>query len=153
MRLNAFTDYCLRVLIYVAVHPDDRATIAEVARSYDISEHHLTKVVHFLGKAGYLDNVRGHGGGLRLPRPASDINVGAVVREAEGRDVPATCFDPAAPACAIDRACILKCVLEEAVAAFHAVLDRYSLADVVSNGGTLRGILVVEPVRHAAERA
>jgi len=150
MRLTSYTDYCLRVLIYVASQREGRATIAEIARSYDISENHLVKVVHFLGKAGFLTNVRGHGGGLQLARPAAKINVGAVVRNAEGPAIPAACFDPLAPRCALASVCRLRKVLGEAVRAFDDVLDRYTLADLVGGGERLHGlraILFVPPVR------
>ena len=134
MRLTIYTDYCLRVLIFVAAHPEERVTIAEVACRYDISENHLVKVVHFLGKAGFLTNVRGRGGGLELAHPASKINVGAVVRVAEGPSVPAACFDASAASCAIAPACRLRGVLSEAVDAFYEVLDGYTLADLVGGG-------------------
>ncbi len=150
MRLTSYTDYCLRVLIYAAAQPEERATIAEIARSYEISENHLVKVVHFLGKAGFLTNVRGRGGGLQLARPAAKINVGAVVRKAEGHAMPAACFDPSAPRCALAPVCRLRKVLGEAVGAFDAVLDRYTLADLVSGGERLHGlraILFVPPER------
>jgi len=153
MRLTAFTDYCLRVLIFVASHPDGRATIAEIAQSYGISENHLIKVVHSLGKAGFLSNVRGRGGGLSLPCPADGINVGAVVRHAEGAPVPAACFDPAAARCSIAGVCRLRDALHEAVDAFYAVLDRYSLADLVVNRKTLQSILLpAPPLRHRGRR-
>ncbi len=141
MRLTSFTDYSLRVLIYVAVQPHGRATIAEVARTYNISENHLTKVVHFLGKAGFLTNVRGRGGGLELARPATAINVGDVVRHAEGAAVPAACFEPGSPLCAISDVCRLRGVLDEAVRAFYAVLDRYTLADLMGNHASLSRVL------------
>jgi Rrf2 family nitric oxide-sensitive transcriptional repressor len=147
MRLTAFTDYCLRVLIYVAAQPERRATIGEIARSYGISEHHLTKVVHFLGKVGLLANVRGKGGGLALARPATDIVVGDVVRQAQGRDRAAECFDGEHSQCSIASLCALKDVLAEALAAFHAVLDRYTLQDLVRNRSSLARILFVP---HAA---
>src|SRR5512132_737536 len=137
MRLTSFTDYSLRVLIYVAAQPEGRATIAEVARTYDISENHLTKVVHFLGKAGFLANVRGRGGGLELARPASAINIGAVVRETEGNAIPAECFEEGSAICAISDVCRLRGVLDEAVRAFYGVLDRYTLQDLVRNRQTL----------------
>ncbi len=141
MRLTAFTDYSLRVLIYVAAQPDGRATIADVARSYGISENHLTKVVHGLGKAGFLTNLRGRGGGLELARPAEAIGVGDVVRHAEGAAVPAECFEEGSPICAIAEVCRLRGVLDEAVRAFYAVLDRYTLADLVKNRRTLNRVL------------
>jgi Rrf2 family transcriptional regulator, nitric oxide-sensitive transcriptional repressor len=147
MRLTSFTDFCLRVLIYVAAQPEGRATIAEVARGYDISENHLVKVVHFLGKAGFLANVRGRGGGLRLARPAAEINVGQVVRQAEGADVPAACFDPEGVRCSIAPVCALRGVLGEAVEAFYAVLDRHTLADLVANRKRLRTILMRQETR------
>jgi len=143
MRLTGYTDYCLRVLIYLAAHPSGRATIAEIAQSYGISGNHLVKVVHFLGKEGFLQNVRGRGGGLRLARPADDINVGDVVRRAEGPPVMATCFDPAAPPCSIYSACRLRGALSEAAAAFHDALDRYTLQDLVGSRSQLNRVRVL----------
>jgi Rrf2 family nitric oxide-sensitive transcriptional repressor len=153
MKLTAFTDYSLRVLIYLAAQPAGRATIAEIARSFGISEHHLTKVVHFLGRAGLLANVRGKGGGLALARPASDIGVGEVVRLTEGEARPAECFDPAHGAdCAIVRICRLKQVLAEAVQAFDAALDRYTLEDLVHNRAALARVMFVAPPGRRAAR-
>jgi Rrf2 family nitric oxide-sensitive transcriptional repressor len=153
MRLKSYTDYCLRVLIFVAARPDQRATIAEIARSYGISENHLVKVVHFLGKAGFLENVRGRGGGLQLALAASKINVGTVVRSAEGPALPAACFDSSAPKCSIAPACRLRGVLRDAVEAFYAVLDRYTRADLVADRAQLRAILLPVPRRVERRRA
>lgn len=147
MRLTTFTDYSLRVLIHLAAQPDGHATIAQIATAFDISENHLTKVVHFLGKAGFLANVRGRGGGLRLARAARDINVGAVVRKTEGAAMPAECFDVEHNQCAISRICRLRGVLKEAVDAFHAVLARYTLEDLVVNRGSLARVLFPVSVR------
>jgi Rrf2 family transcriptional regulator, nitric oxide-sensitive transcriptional repressor len=134
VRLTGYTDYCLRVLIYLAVHPERRVTIAEIARSYGISENHLVKVAHELGKTGFLENTRGRGGGLALALSPEHINVGLVVRSAEGPTLPAACFDATAPRCAIARMCTLRGALGEAVDAFYGVLDRYTLADLVGKG-------------------
>ena len=141
MRLTTFTDYSLRVLMYVAAHPDGRATIAEIAGAYDISEHHLTKVVHFLGKEGFLDNLRGRGGGLMLARVPAAINVGDVVKLTEGGDVPAECFEHETNGCAITAECKLKFALAEAVDAFYAQLRKYTLEDVVKNRKALGKVL------------
>ena len=132
MRLSTFTDYSLRLLMYLAADPGRRATIAEVALAFDVSEHHLTKVAHGLGRAGWLANVRGKGGGLALGMAAERIVVGAVVRHTEHGDLPAACFADDAPPCPIARACRLRGVLGEAVEAFYAVLDRYTLADLTA---------------------
>lgn len=153
MRLTTFTDYSLRVMMYVAAHPEGRATIAEIARSYDISEHHLTKVVHFLGKEGYLENLRGRGGGLRLARAPSAINVGDVVKLTEGGDVPAECFERESNCCAITADCKLKFALSDAVDAFYAALRRYTLEDVVKNRKALGKVLFVAPPVRKAVRA
>jgi Rrf2 family nitric oxide-sensitive transcriptional repressor len=141
MKLTTFTDYSLRVLIHVATAPEGRATIAEVASSYGISEHHLVKVAHLLGREGFLLNTRGRGGGLRLARPAAEIVVGRVVRAMEGADVPVACFEPGPERCAIARCCRLPAVFTEAMQAFHRVLDRYSLADLVAKRAPLVSIL------------
>ena len=141
MKLTGFTDYSLRVLIYVAAQPQQRATIAEISRSFGISENHLVKVVHFLGKSGWLTNVRGKGGGLELAMPPELVAVGSVIRQTEGAAVVAECFAEHGGACSISGVCRLQGVLSEAVAAFYAVLDRYSLADLVTNRNALAKIL------------
>jgi Rrf2 family nitric oxide-sensitive transcriptional repressor len=140
MRLTSFTDYALRVLIYVAAHPEARTTIADTARAFAISEHHLTKVVHLLGKEGFLTNVRGRGGGFVLARPPERINVGDVVRATEA-SVPAECFDRATNTCSIAPVCRLRGVLAEAVEAFHKTLDHYTLADLIRNRPQLAKVM------------
>ncbi len=141
MKLTSFTDYSLRVLIYLAAEPTRRATIAEIATSFDVSENHLTKVVHFLGKEGLLVTVRGKGGGLGLARSPELINVGDVVRRTEGTDMTAECFDPLTNRCSIAPICRLQGVLREALAAFYAVLDAHSLLDLVENRELLSAVL------------
>lgn len=131
MRLTTFTDYSLRVLIHLAAHPERRTTIADVANAFGISEHHVAKVVHFLGAAGWLVNARGRRGGMRLAVPAVKINVGDVVKRAEGYDVPAACFEPGSNDCRIFNACRLRGLFVEAVDAFYASLARYTLEDLV----------------------
>ena len=96
VRLTVYTDYSLRMLMYLAVKGDGLATIAEVADAYGISKAHLTKVAHQLGLAGYVETVRGKGGGLRLARPAERIGLGDVVRRTEPDMALVPCFEPAA---------------------------------------------------------
>jgi Rrf2 family nitric oxide-sensitive transcriptional repressor len=141
MKLTRFTDYSLRVLIYLAADPTRRATIAEVAGAFDISENHLTKVVHLLGQSGWLANARGQGGGISLAQAAHRIVVGRVVRATEGAPLPAACFGDDPDRCRIHRSCLLKGVLKEATDAFYDVLDRYTLADLVRNRAALATIL------------
>lgn len=139
MRLTTFTDYSLRVLIYLAAkpgaHPGSppaRSTVSEIAQAFKVSENHLVKVVHFLGTGGWLDNARGRGGGIRLAVPARDINIAEVVRLAEASDVPAACFEPGNHGeCMITRRCRLRGVLHEAVQSFYASLAKYTLEDLV----------------------
>jgi len=146
MKLTAFTDYSLRVLIYLAAQPGRRSTIAEIAEAFNVKENHLTKVVHFLGKAGLLANVRGKGGGLDLALAPEDVVLGQVVRLTEGVDTPAECFgeEPTTGRCCIEPICRLRPMLHEAVEAFYAVLDRYTLADMARNRHALANILFVE---------
>ncbi len=146
MKLTAFTDYSLRVLIYLAARPRRRATIADIAASFEVSENHLTKVVHFLGKAGWLATVRGKCGGLELAMPPDLIGVGKVIRETEGMAVLAECFGDDEGHCSIADICRLRGVLAEAVNAFYAVLDGYTLADLVHNRQSLAEVLFTEHV-------
>jgi Rrf2 family nitric oxide-sensitive transcriptional repressor len=159
MKLTTFTDYSLRVLIYLAAQPGQRATIGQVAAAYQVSENHLVKVVHFLGKQGWLTNVRGKGGGLELALPPERIGVGQVVRQTEGVAVVAECLGETGGDCCLAPSCRLKGVLGEAITAFYGVLDRYTLADLVSNRQQLARILFIDkppahqaPVRKAPAR-
>lgn len=145
MRLTTFTDYGLRVLIYLGSCDGGQATIADIAASFGISENHLVKVVHFLGHAGFLETIRGRSGGIRLAAAAEAINIADVVRLTEGRDVPVECFDPQTNTCRIAKNCRLRGVLGEAVDAFYAVLDNYTLQDLVRNRQALGKILFQAP--------
>ena len=144
MRLTTYTDYSLRVLIYLAAHPGRRATIAEVSEAYRVSEHHVAKVVHFLGAAGWLENSRGRKGGMRLAVRPEEINLGEVVKLAEGRDVPAECFAPGTPRCRIAQGCRLRGALAQAMDAFYESLSRHTLADLVQGHEGIRLMLVPE---------
>lgn len=144
MRLTSFTDYSLRVLMFLAASPGRRATIGEIARAFDISENHLMKVAHLLGREGLLVNIRGKGGGLELAAAPQAINVGKVVRITEGPAVPAECFDAERNGCVISPLCKLRGVLGEAVKAFYASLDRYTLEDLVRNRQAIARILRVD---------
>ena len=141
MKLTSFTDYSLRVLIFLAAEPGRRATVAEIAAVFDIKQNHLTKVVHFLGRQGFIETLRGKGGGLMLAMAPEDIVIGRVVRQTEGADLPAECFDPANNTCCISRICRLRGVLKRATQAFYAVLDDCTLADLVHNGRALAQLL------------
>jgi Rrf2 family transcriptional regulator, nitric oxide-sensitive transcriptional repressor len=132
MRLTRYTDYSLRVLMYVGARGDQVSTIAEIARAYDISRDHLMKVVQQLGRDGYLSNVRGRSGGMLLARAASDIVVGDVVRRTESDFDLVDCGS-----CVIAPVCKLTGVIGEAMDAFMAVLDRYTLEDLLTNRGGL----------------
>jgi Rrf2 family nitric oxide-sensitive transcriptional repressor len=141
MRLTAYTDYSLRVLIYLALNPDRRPTIAEVASRYAISKAHLMKVVHQLGLKGYIETVRGKSGGLRLARPTHDITVGEVVRGMEPDMALVACFSETAAPCVIAPACRLKGKLNEARLAFLKVLDDCTLAELMGNREALTVLL------------
>ena len=129
MRLTRYTDYALRTLIYVGLREPRQSSIAEIAAAYGISESHLTKVVHQLGRLGLIQTIRGRGGGLRHAKAPAEIVVGAVVRQTEDDLALVDCF--AGVGCAITAPCRLRRVLGEALAAFLAVLDRTTLADLL----------------------
>lgn len=132
MRLTRYTDYAMRVLLYLGAYPDRLCTIAEMAHGYGISQNHLMKVVHHLGRAGHVTSVRGRHGGVRLARPAEAINVGAVVRASEMQPGAEGLALLDCPNCVIAPACGLTRVVDEALAAFFAVLERYTLADLLA---------------------
>jgi len=150
MQLNRFTDYAFRVLIYTAVHRDERCTSEAIATAFGISRHHLVKVVNELQHLGYLETSRGRTGGFRLARAPARIRLGDVVRGTEGTLAVVECFDQKVNMCPLTRACGLKGVLGEAFEAFFAVLDRYSLADLVAEPQWGARVIGLTPMpRHA----
>ncbi|PKQ03496.1 MAG: BadM/Rrf2 family transcriptional regulator [Alphaproteobacteria bacterium HGW-Alphaproteobacteria-11] len=143
MRLTLHTDYALRLLMYLAVKPDGRATIREVAETYGISRNHLVKVAHELGRAGFVETLRGRGGGLRLARPAEAIGIGKVVRAMEQDFRLVECFDPQTDRCRISPSCRLRRLLREALEAYMDVLGNATLADLVEKPKPLRRLLAL----------
>jgi len=139
MRLTTFSDYSFRVLIYLGSAPGGLATIGEISTAYGISGNHLMKVVHRLGQLGYIETVRGKGGGMRLARPPAEVNVGAVLRATEDGFDLVECMDGGD--CRITRACVLRHALTEARGAFLRVLDGYTLAQLLEPARPLSRVL------------
>lgn len=142
MKLTFYADYSLRLLMYCAVRRDELVTIQEVADAYGISKNHLMKVAYELGRKGYLETVRGRGGGLRLARPPEKIGLGDVVRKVEEDFTMVECFDPKANQCVITGPCRLRGALSRALKAYLAVLDEYTLADLAVGQPVLSRILL-----------
>lgn len=132
VRLTVYTDYSLRTLMYLGVRGrENLVTIQEIADAYQISKNHLMKVTHDLGKLGYIETIRGRGGGIRLAVEPNQINIGEVVRKTEDDFHLVECFNPEGNLCKISPECRLKFALQEALKAYLAVLDTYTLADVL----------------------
>jgi Rrf2 family nitric oxide-sensitive transcriptional repressor len=153
VRLTVYTDYALRLLMYLALKEDGLATISEIAESYCISRNHLMKVAYELGASGYIETVRGRGGGLRLAKAAEVIRLGDVIRRTEPDMALVTCFEPIEAPCAIRRCCVLREALEQAYVAFTGVLDGYSLADLVRPRSRLKTMLALGPPARNAKGA
>ncbi len=130
MHITRYTDYSLRVLIYLAIHQDRLATISEIANSYGISKNHLMKIVQQLNQQGYLLATRGKNGGIKLNRPAEQINIGQLVREVEDKNKLVECFGTDNQ-CVITPSCQLKNIFAEAQENFFSTLDAYTLIDLV----------------------
>lgn len=141
MRLTSFTDYALRVLMYLALEPERQATIPEIAAAYGISENHLMKVVQHLSRSGAVNSVRGKGGGISLARPADRIRLGEIVRGCEGDAPIIECLAPDRPSCLIMPGCRLPGILTRAFDALYESLDAYTLADLVARRPGMRKAL------------
>ncbi len=137
MRLTLLTDYALRTLIYVGTKGDRLSTIAEIAESFGVSRTHLMKVVNKLGQQGYIETIRGKGGGIRLGRRPEEIGVGSIVRETEEELAVMGCLSQAG-FCRIEGCCVLRRALREATLAFFKTLDGYTLADLLTPGARLK---------------
>jgi len=131
MRLTQYTDYSLRVLIYLGLHDHRRCTIREISRAYGISRNHLMKVVQQLAAEGFVESARGVGGGLVLSADAVSLTVGRIVRAMEPELGLVECMRPGNE-CVITPACSLAGMLDEACRAFLEILDRYTLGDILA---------------------
>ena len=130
MQITRYTDYSLRVLIYLAINQDQLTTISDIAKSYGISKNHLMKIVQQLNQQGYLLATRGKNGGIKLNRPAEKINIGQLVREIEGENKLVECFG-SDNQCVITPSCQLKNIFAEAQDNFFKTLDAYTLSDLL----------------------
>lgn len=144
MRMTSHTDYAMRMLVYVAMRPDGTSTVGEVADAYGLSRNHLVKVAQTLRDFGAVETLRGRAGGIRLARPPEQINIGALVRTIEEDFSIVECLQTNGGCCVISPACLLKGMLSEALGAYLAVLDKYTLADIVRNRTVLGALLGVE---------
>jgi len=133
MRLTQFTDYSLRVLIYLALHPKERVTIDQLTHAYDVSRHHMRSVVHKLSKLGYVESIQGKGGGLSLALSPKDISIREVVENTENDFYIVECFNPEGTSCPIEPLCILKQTLSKAAQSFLETLDNYTIEDLIKN--------------------
>lgn len=141
MHLTTYSDYSMRVLVYLSLKRETLVTIADIAKAYNISENHLMKVVHHLALEGYIETVRGKGGGMRLAREPENINIGELVRKTEGDNGLLACTYEVSNCC-IQSSCDLIGILREAHSALYAVLDKYTLADLIKNQPQLSLILL-----------
>ncbi len=145
MRLTVFSDYALRVLLVLATRTETLVTIADVASAFDISEAHLMKVVHVLGKTGWIATVRGRNGGMRLAADPRTLKLGEIVRRLEADFALVECLGPDNQ-CVLTGGCGLQRALELALEAFFAELDRYTLADLVKASPALNALSLWQPI-------
>lgn len=138
MRLTSFTDYSVRVLIYAAKKDGELASIREVSEAYEISSNHLMKVVHLLGKGGFLHTVRGKNGGFRLGKEPKDINIGAVIRYTEDDLTIVDCMSSNEDSCSLKDECRFGDVMGEALQAFLTTVDKYTLEDLIVGKETMK---------------
>ncbi len=151
MRLTQLTDYAMRMLIHLALNPDRLCTIGEIAARYQISEAHLMKITHQLGRAGWVGTVRGNGGGMQLALRPEDIRLGQVVRSMEPDFNVVECFSTGS-SCTLTGSCKLTGVMQGALGSFMEHLDRHTLADILPDARGTRRTHVVH-VQHPDRKA
>jgi Rrf2 family transcriptional regulator, nitric oxide-sensitive transcriptional repressor len=141
MKITNFSDYALRILIYLAVNDGELASAREVATNYNISSHHVAKASKWLVRHGYVAATRGKGGGMKLALSPEVISIGKIIREAEANTGLVECMREEGKYCAIESACGLAAILYEARDAFFKTLDSYSLADATTNRNSIAHLL------------
>ena len=142
MRMTLYTDYALRMLVYMATRREGNCKVSDVATAYGLSQNHLLKVAHGLRRCGFIETTRGRMGGIRLARTPESINLGTLVRLTEEDFALVECMQ--GDGCAISPACRLKGIVGEALDAYLAVFDKYTLADIIVNGRALASLLDID---------
>ena len=144
MKLKNFTDYALRILIHLAVNDDELTSARKIATGYNISSHHVAKASKWLVRQGYVAATRGKGGGMKLAVTAEAISIGEVIRQAEAGSGLVECMRKGGKFCAIEGACGLVAILNEARDIFFSTLDHYSLADATTNRNSIARLLSLD---------
>jgi len=140
MQITTFSDYSLRILIYLAVHKN-RVSTDTIANAYGISFHHVAKAAQQLVHMGHVESIRGRFGGISLARPPEEINIGNLLRETESSIGLVECLREDGGACRITPACGLKHILTEAREAFFTTLENYTLTDITRSRLALANLL------------
>lgn len=140
MQLTKYTDYSIRTLMYLALHSNREQLfrISEIKDIFNFSPNHVAKIIHNLGRLGYLSTLRGKNGGFTLRKHPSEINLGEIIRELENVLEPINCTSPY---CQFNSCCHFKVILNKSVEAYFNVLDQYTLKDLITNENQLRGLL------------
>ena len=141
MQLTVRSNHAMRLMMYCALTTGRLASCGEIARACNMSESHLGKIANALAAQGFVETVRGRGGGVRLARPAAEINVGAVVRKTEMASCFMECLDLETNSCPLISGCRFRSIVGRALEAFHGVLDGYTLADLVAEPEPLRALM------------
>lgn len=143
MKITTFSDYALRVLICLAVNPENKSTADEIAKAYDISFHHVAKAAQWLAREGYVKSERGRFGGISLLQPVENINIGQLVKGTESGTALVDCMSSHGGTCCIKPFCGLKLALAEAQVAFYQTLESFTLANVITQKSALSKLLVL----------
>lgn len=141
MQLTLFSDYSLRLLMYLGLKPSEVVPIVEVSDAFGVSRHYMLKVMNELVQLGYIEAVRGRNGGVRLLKKPSELRLGKLVRQTEPSGGVLQCIDDREADCPIVPVCRLRKVLAEAEAEFYRVIDRYTLADLLAQPAALTRLL------------
>lgn len=143
MRMTQQSDYALRMLVYLALKPDQTCTVNEIAEAYGLSRHHLLKVALKMKNLGLVESLRGRSGGINLATDPADINIGALMQSLEGDFALVECMKPTGGCCVISPECRMKGMFHEALGAYLNVLRAYTLADAIGNGAALQVLLQI----------
>jgi Rrf2 family nitric oxide-sensitive transcriptional repressor len=152
MHLTLRSNHAMRLMMYCALNDGRLAPVSEIARACNMSESHLGKIANTLASFGFVETVRGRGGGVRLARPPAEINVGAIVRRTEIGGCFVECLQPETNTCPLTPACRFRTIIGRAHEAFLSVLDGYTLADLVAEPDPLRALMGIELPPPAAGR-